>query len=163
MSLRLVGYIFFLTTVLLGVSCSEVDDDRIPFAPVNIDLGNQGYWDTYGVHALGQYRYFILKQQPVGFPWNANTYTGFGGVLLVTDIEGYPIAYDLACPVEVKRDVRVVYDTENLNVHCPVCGSVYDVNELNGSPVSGPAHKKKYGLRRYRVQPATLGGYVIVY
>ena len=28
------------------------------------------------------------------------TYTGFGGILLVTDMSGSPLAYDLACPVE---------------------------------------------------------------
>ncbi|MCM1094156.1 MAG: hypothetical protein NC248_08305 [Bacteroides sp.] len=148
---------------ILATGCSEVDDDRIPATPVNIDLGNQGYWDSYGVHGLSQYRYFILHQQPAGFPWNANTYTGFGGVLLVTDIAGYPLAYDLSCPVERKQTVRILYDPENLNAHCPTCGSVYDVNELYGSPISGPAHSKKYGLRRYHVVPAALGGYTIVY
>ena len=115
------------------------------------------------MHGLSQYRYFILHQQPAGFPWNANTYTGFGGVLLVTDIAGYPLAYDLSWPVERKQTVRILYDRDNLNAYCPTCGSVYDVNELYGSPISGPAHSKKYGLRRYHVVPAALGGYTIVY
>ncbi len=155
--------ILIFTIGIFNSGCSEINDDRIPVAPVNIDLANQGYWDSFGVHGLGQYRYFILQQQPSGFPWNANTYTGFGGVLLVTDISGYPLAYDLSCPVECKQTVRILYDTENLNTYCPKCGSVYDVNELYGSPVSGPAHSKKYGLRRYHVVPATLGGYTIVF
>lgn len=144
-------------------SCSDsVDDDRIPLTPVHIDLGNTGYWDPYGVHGLGSSRSFILHISPPDFPWTAATYTGFGGILLVTDLFNNPLAYDLACPVERNRDVRVVYDADNLNARCPQCKSVYNVSEFNGSPVSGRAYELKYGLRRYRVTPTPQGGYIII-
>lgn len=153
-----------LLATLLMTACGEVNDDRIPAVSVNLDLSNQGYWDLYGVHGLGQYRYFIRNAGiPANFPYTALSYTGLGGILLVTDISNNPLAYDLACPVEVDPDVRVVFDTDNLRARCPSCGSVYDVCEYEGSPVSGPAHDNKYALRRYRVIPATTGGYNIVF
>ncbi len=149
--------------MVVMTSCSDsVDDDRIPLTPVHIDLANSGYWDTYGVHGLGSSRRFILHFQPADFPWTAATYTGFGGILLVTDIFNNPMAYDLACPVERNREVRIVYDAEKLNARCPQCKSVYDVSEFNGSPISGRAYELKYGLRRYRVLPSAQGGYTIL-
>ncbi len=145
-------------------ACSSVDDDRVPVANVYLDLGNQGYWDIYGVHGLGQSRYFIKSDRvPSNFPYTAMTFTGYGGILLVTDISGYPLAYDLSCPVEAKPDIRVRYLEDDLKAECPVCGSCYNVNEYNGSPVSGKAFDLKYGLRRYRVVPGAQGGYLITF
>ena len=157
-------YISVIVAMFALLSCSDVNDDRIPVTAVNIDLGNQGYWDTYGVHTVGQFRYFIKSEkQPADFPYTAMTYTGFGGILLVTDLSGSPLAYDLACPVECTPNVRVVFDTSTLQAVCHKCGSRYDVCEFNGSPLSGPAHEHKYGLRRYRAVRASAGGYTIVF
>lgn len=153
-----------LLLTVAAASCKGVDDDRIPLSPVYIDLGSQGLWDSYGVHSLGNSRRFIkdtTPSQPAGFFYSAASYTGFGGVLLVTDIVNTPLAYDLACPVERQRNVRVVYNPDDLRVHCPECGSVYDVSEFYGSPVSGPAYERKFGLRRYTVVPAIGTGYII--
>ena len=41
---------------------------------------------------------------------------------LVCDVMGVPKAYDAACPVEVKRDVRVFINDEH-EAECPVCHS----------------------------------------
>ena len=143
------------------LSCSDVNDDRIPVTAVNIDLGNQGYWDTYGVHTVGQFRYFIKSEkQPADFPYTAMTYTGFGGVLLVGDINGNPVAYDLSCPVERKADIRVRVDRSANNAYCPVCGSRYDIFNNLGHPLSGPASTDHYGLQLYHTTPKD-GGYII--
>ncbi|RLT77311.1 hypothetical protein D7V95_03975 [bacterium J10(2018)] len=159
--IEILAAILSATAVL---SCSHVDDDRIPAVGVNIALDNPGYWNTFGVHALGQYRYFIKNEGiPSEFHYTALTFTGFGGVLLVTDIYNQPLAYDLACPVEMKPTVRISYNPDNLRARCSSCGSEYDVSEFNGSPVSGAAYEKKYGLRRYRVIPSSSGGYNIVF
>lgn len=155
---------------LTGYSCGEVDDDRIPAMSVNVELSNPGYWDIYGVNGLGQYCTFIKSSltftkngKSADFPFTAMTYTGFGGILLVTDLSGQPLAYDLACPVEVDPSVRVNYNLDTMEAKCPKCGSVYNVCEYNGSPVSGIAYDRKYGLRRYRALPASTGGYNIVF
>ncbi len=161
--------ILSILTALSIVSCEKsINDERIPPVSVNIELNNQGLWDTYGVHGYGQHRYFIkVDQIPENFPYTALTYTGFGGVLLIS---GYadgdynvPLAYDLSCPVESKQTVRIQIDSESYEAVCPECRSRYDVCEGNGRPVSGRAVDLNFGLQRYRVIPASLGGYTIVY
>ena len=71
--------------MLLGVfaSCNHIDNKVLPSYTVRIDLGTYGVWNTYGVTGVGDYRIFSRdKQLPANFPYNANTFTGFGGVLL---------------------------------------------------------------------------------
>lgn len=166
--------LFLLLMALLSAvsSCNQVDDDRIPSLPVYINLSGAGMWNSYGVSGVGISRNFINWQgvvSPSGFPFNANTYVGFGGVLLIGGIDPFtsdpnvPLAYDLSCPVECSQTVRVAIDQDNLEAVCPVCGSHYNVVTAGGSPVAGPAltGKYKYGLRRYVCDPGQGGGYII--
>lgn len=160
-----------ITLLSVLTACNQIDDDRIPSLPVYINLSGQGMWNSYGVAGTGISRYFINWQgnvSPSGFSYNANTYVGFGGVLLIGGIdpfttESVPLAYDLSCPVECSRTVRVGVDPDNLEAVCPECGSHYNVVTAGGSPVAGPAltGKYKYGLRRYTCEPTQLGGYII--
>lgn len=168
------GSLFLSLMALLSAlsSCNQVDDDRIPSLPVYINLSGAGLWNSYGVSGVGISRRFINyqgEQSPAGFPYNANTYVGFGGVLLIGGIDPFtsepnvPLAYDLSCPVERSQTVRVVVDADNLEAVCQVCGSHYNVVSAGGSPVSGPAltGKYKYGLRRYSCDPGQGGGYIV--
>lgn len=156
--------------LLLTTGCKGVDDDRIPNVPVQINLGDMGLWNTYGVSGIGQYRYFILGyglREPAGYPYSAGSVTGYGGVLLIggmnplTTETNVPLAYDLACPVERDPQVRVVIDSQSLEAVCPQCGSHYDVIMAGGSPLSGPALERRFGLRRYNCLPSPGGGYII--
>lgn len=88
-----------------------------------------------------------------------NTYTGYGGVLLMMGIES-PMAYDLSCPVEVSRDVILTINPENYDAVCPRCGSRFNPLTGAGGPLSGVAINNKVGMRQYRVLPSK-GGYVI--
>lgn len=167
-----------LSSVLLCVSvlfsgCHEVNDDRIPQMPVNIDLSDPGLWNTFGVSGFGISRNFIkdaVPTSPAGFHYSADSRTGFGGVLLIGGMDPYSaqtsavLAYDLACPVERQPDVRVYIDAAAGYIAvCPVCGSHYDVTMAGGAPLSGPAAAKKrnYGLKRYQCLPTQSGGYMI--
>lgn len=174
LSFKKEGGLFLSSIVLLlAVSaCNQVDDDRIPSLPVYINLSGPGMWNSYGVAGVGLSREFINFEgvrSPSGFPYNANTYVGFGGVLLVGGMDPFtsqpnvPLAYDLSCPVERSQTVRVYIDPDNLDAVCPQCGSHYDVVVAGGSPVSGPAltGKYKYALRRYVCDQANGGGYII--
>ncbi len=161
------GIISLLLLLFVVLSCESIDDSRIPATAVNIEIDDQGLWNTYGVHSYGEYRYFVKQeQQPSNFPYTALTYTGFGGVLLVSGYSNgnynVPLAYDMACPVEARYNVRLRFDQQNLNAYCPKCNSRYDVCEGSGRPISGEALNKNYGLQRYRVVAASFGGYVIV-
>ena len=162
-----------LAMLLAAVSaCSQVDDDRIPSLPVYIDLSGAGMWNSYGVAGVGISRSFINWQgvlSPAGFPYTANTHVGFGGVLLIGGVDPFtgetnvPLAYDLSCPVECSRTVRVYVDASNLEAVCPECGSHYDVITAGGAPVAGPAltGDYKYALRRYSCSPGQAGGYIV--
>ena len=155
------------------MACQSVDTQRIPNMVVNIALTDAGVWNTYGVAGFGSHRNFIFNgtgsSQPLGFPYTSKSATGFGGVLLIEGLDpynnlgAYPLAYDLACPVERKADIRVRIDEENYVAVCPQCGSIYDVTMAAGAPISGEAAtgKYKYALKMYRVVPSGSGGYYI--
>lgn len=166
------GLITLIISISIAVSCQSVDDERIPNMAVQINLSNIGLWNTYGVNGFGTHRNFILApgvRVPANFPYTERSATGFGGVLLISGMDPYnptvnsPLAYDLACPVERKSDIRVVIDDDTYIAVCPECGSTYDVTMAGGAPMSGPAFsgKYKYGLRSYRCYATGDGGYVI--
>lgn len=149
---------------LLTAGCTHIDDDRIPPSPVRIAFNTVGEWNIYGVGGAGDYRYFIKQDRiPDGYPYTVATYTGFGGVLLICDIHNNPVAYDLACPVECRADVRIRVVKEDLKAECPVCHSIYDIVTNHGQPLSGPAAEKHYGLRKYYVGPGSAGEYMLVF
>lgn len=151
--------LFFLIYV---TSCHKVDNTRIPPAPVRIEFANVGMWNTYGVGGALDYRIFIKESRlPSGFPYTALTYTGFGGVLLACDVNGTPVAYDLACPVECKSSVRINI-IDDAYAECPVCHSTYEVFTNHGHPLSGLAAERGYGLTVYSVVPGSQGEYMLV-
>ena len=118
-------------------SCDHINSKAVPSFIVRIDLGNLAMWNTYGVNGMGDYRIFSReKNLPANFPYNVNTYTGYGGVLLMMGMD-QPLAYDLSCPVEISPTVT-----------------------LFGGPVAGVAINNKVGMRQYHVYPSN-GGYVI--
>ncbi|GEM_PF-35568 len=155
-------------------SCNTIDSNRIPNYGVNINLTPLAAWQTYGVSYYGESRRFIRElREPSNFPWLERTMTGYGGILLVNGMDPFtteanvPLAYDLACPVECRSDIRVaMVDAENHPLpvaECPVCKSQYDVIEGGGRPISGPARDDSYGLRMYMcIPPANnMGGYLV--
>lgn len=154
-----------LLPVVLLTGCDHVDFDRVPPTNVRLSFDTQAEWERYGTPGALDHKDFILDgptRVPADFPWTALTYTGFGGVLLVGDISGAPYAYDLACPVELRRDVRIKIDQETNEAYCPSCHSRYSVYTNYGSPISGEARKLKRGLRRFNVGPGMNGEYMVV-
>ena len=149
-----------VTALLAFCACDHIDNKAVPAFTVRIDLGDYGRWNTYGVAGVGDYRVFNReKRLPSQFPYDVNTYTGYGGVLLMMGIDG-PMAYDMSCPVEVSQDITISIDENNLDAFCPHCGSRYNPLTGDGGPLKGIAINSKLGLRKYRVTP-TMGGYMI--
>ncbi len=149
-----------VVTLLAASSCDSIDNKAVPQFTVRIDLGGFAMWNTYGVGGMGDYRIFDRnKGIPSNFPYNVNTYTGYGGVILMMGID-MPMAYDRTCPVEVSPDIVVSIDPDNLDAVCPKCGSRYNPLTGDGGPVQGVAINNKVGLRKYRVTPLN-GGYLI--
>lgn len=151
-----------LASAIAAFSCQSVDDTRIPATAVYLPFTDAGVWAVYGVSgALDAHSFVKSERIPTGYPYTELSATGFGGILLVGDFDGNPVAYDLACPVEVKPSVRVGIDRDQSVAVCPVCGSTYDVFRL-GHPLSGPAAESGYALARYRVGPSQSGVYMAV-
>lgn len=151
-ALRAAGALLLTVTALTGLTaCDNTEENRIPPYPVRITFVTPGDWTVYGVHGALDYVYFTKSNpvQPANYPYTMLTETGFGGVLLVGDILGQPRAYDLACPVEAQRDVRIFVNERSVG-QCPKCGSTYEVFEL-GNAISGEAAQHGYSLRSYRV------------
>lgn len=150
-----VGTVIAVLVMALSTGCDTIDNKRIPAVPVNIVFPTVATWDTYGVTGALDSRRFILtrtEREPRNFPFPATSATGFGGVLLACDYYGNPVAYDLACPVEQRADVRVAVNKDHV-AECPVCHSTYAVFENPGHPLSGIAAERGYGLQVYHVQP----------
>ena len=165
---HLILYIILSLMAMLPLTgCDKINNESLPDYSVRINLGEYGLWNTYGVHSLGEYRVFnMAKRIPSNFPYNVNTYTGFGGVLLFMGQDmasggAVPLAFDLACPVEHNADVTVTIDDDNLDAVCKKCGSRYDVLIGAGGPKCGMALDSKVGLNPYKVRPTTTGGYII--
>ncbi len=162
------------TVAILSLAgCHDVDSDRIPLAAVRIPFTTIGDWHAYGIAGAATSRRFIRETgsptEPPGYPYTAMTATGYGGVLLVGTFSYSgdpqltpPAAFDLSCPVEARRDIRVVADSDQGYARCPKCGSTYDIFQGNGMPLSGPAAQQRYGLRRYRVVGGTGSEYVVI-
>lgn len=148
-------HILITIAMLLSASCHSVDDQRIPYAEVHLTFRTVGDWNIYGVKgAAADHRRYILTPQehiPSDFPYTALDRTGYGGLLLVTDVLGEVLAYDLACPYEARSTVRVEVPDGELYAKCPVCGSTYDIFTNFGKPSSGPSADKGYSLTRYSV------------
>ena len=152
--------LFALILLVAATSCEHIDNKSVPRFTVRIDLGNYAMWNTYGVNGMGDYRIFDrTKNLPANFPYNVNTYTGFGGVLLMMGMDG-PMAYDLSCPVEAAHNIILSIDPNNFEAVCPKCNSHYDPLMNAGGPVKGVAINNKVGMRQYRVIPSGYG-YVI--
>lgn len=153
-------------TLLLLPSCDSTDDNRIPYAEVHLTFHTVGDWNIYGVKgAAADHRSYILTAKehiPTDFPYTALDRTGYGGLLLVTDVLGNLIAYDLACPYEARPTVRITVPDDELYAECPVCGSTYDIYTNFGKPRSGPAADKGYSLTRYSVSSGGATEYKVV-
>lgn len=164
---KIISLLLAVCLMALG-GCARLNNTSLPDYPVRINLSNYALWTTYGVTGVGDYRIFNRdKRLPANFPYDANTYTGYGGVLLVMAQDIYsstgmaPTAYDLACPVEGRADVVVSIDEDKLQAVCPMCQSRYDVFFGAGRAVSGSAATHNKGLNPYRVNSSGSGGYII--
>ena len=125
------------------VRCDEPDTliSTIPNLPVNLQLRLEGL--DYDLNANLACKTFTQ-------PRFANDQLGFGGILVINGIGENPVnlyAYDLACPVEAKSDIRVVPDKSGITATCPKCGAIFSIATGTGAPQSGT----EYYLKSYRV------------
>ena len=111
-----------------------------------------------------------LAYKEITQPRTALERVGYGGLLLINgmgDAQVNIYAYDLSCPVEAQRSVRVVPDNQSsasaavktaVTATCLKCGAVYYIATGTGAPQSGT----KYRLRPYRVVNSGYGTFTVV-
>jgi hypothetical protein len=137
----------------LAFSCDEETYSPIPYARVNIALDLN--FEDHELNAMLAWKTFAENDR------YAKDRIGFGGILVVNGIGNNPIAnlyaYDLACPVEVNRNVKIKPDETGLTAICAKCGAVYSIANGYGNPESGT----KLSLRSYPVSPTGNGRYLI--
>lgn len=139
---------FLFCLLVLGIcSCSKLEESDIPYALVyiNIDLRFQDR-DLMGLY----------NHKSITSPRTVNEWTGYSGVLVVCGIDATTggttyYAYDLCCPHECKRNIRIEADNAG-KATCPECGTEFDIGYGTGAPTKGIS---QYPLRRYQVIPTS--------
>ena len=133
--------LFLILFICVAFSCQKEYYTTIPNLTVYVEL----WIETRDSGLKANLAYETIIQ-----PRTAIEKTGFGGILVVNGLGENPInlfAYDLACPVESQRDVRVVPDKSGITATCPKCGAVFTIATGTGAPQSGT----KYFLKSYQV------------
>lgn len=131
--------VFFITLLLSVVSCvDEASRFTVPYSRVffRIDVNGLDSDLTFFGHKA------FVQGRTVG------EQTGFGGLLVFRTAEGSIFAYDLSCPHEDNREVKV-QPADNGKAVCPRCGSVFVTMYGLGTVESGPSAEP---LQRYTVR-----------
>lgn len=124
-------------------SCEQKYKSPIPDVPVEVNLHIPSFNPTFG-SALND---TLLFTYPRRYPPFA---IGYGGMLVVVGYDEKLAhryhAYDLCCPYEADRNVRVYPDDAGTAV-CRKCGSTFYTTDGWGRVSKGPS---KFPLKRYR-------------
>lgn len=129
-----------LTVALLGLTvltnCSKIDvDSSIP--DYRVDFKTTLPSDYNYLKTVGTYKVYTEDNGA----YAANTYLGYGGLLVFRDFNGTIRCCDLACPFcysEEHCNYRIVPNS-SLLAKCNNCNSVYDIQWGLCIPVEGPS------------------------
>ena len=120
-------------------SCTqEMPAITIPYARVNFKIDLM-------VDKIDYFNYATFE-----LPRRDGESVGYAGLLIFRNQEGQIFAYDLCCPKERSKTVKVVPNSKGEAV-CPVCGSVYSVWTGFGNVVSSTTTSslQKYSVSKY--------------
>ncbi len=138
-----------LVILLLLFSCSDIDKSSIPDSVVYLERNINS--EAIELRTIGGYRAYPS-------PEIYGDAVGFGGIVVIYGFNEQFYAFDLACPHEVDREIKVVPNDAGQAV-CETCGSVFSLGYGSGNRLSGPAQE---GLRRYNVSVyETVAGTII--
>lgn len=122
----------------LLVSCDNSYNSSIPDFPVHLELN---FLEADYSKLKNPNQYLIIDKRI-----KETDRIGFSGVLVYTDFDGKYCAFDLCCPYEAQRDIKIMPNDIGEAV-CEKCGSVFSIAYGIGNPISGPA---KQPLKRYK-------------
>ena len=105
--------------------------------------------EVYVKTTVSEYTTLMSPNSCVVYPYDGvypvNYRLGYGGIVIVRDMDRQVHAFDLACPQELLR--TVVLTIKMPYATCGQCGSKFDLTYGLGNPVSGPA---KSGMKEYK-------------
>ncbi len=129
-----IKYIFFFVAFFSVFSCVKEEPlYTIPFAPVYFRIDINGLDSDLTHFTYKKY----LSGRTIG------EQVGYSGLLVFRDSEGEIFAFDLCCPQEDSREIRVEPE-DNGEAACPVCGNRYVFWTGTGHEVSGGESLQKY-------------------
>ena len=140
--------IFIIPLMSLLEACTTNVVSPIPSSAVSLEINITQ--DAPQLNAIGGVAEFTEI-------WKPYQYLGYGGIVIFRNFDDKFVAFDMACPYEIDRTIRVSVNMAGQAV-CPVCGSTYDLGYSEGFPVKGPS---KFPMRQYQVSMS--GDYLRVY
>ena len=139
-------YLTILLLALILSSCNDTVISSIPDYPVYLTLNLSS---TYPTFRNSVNEYLVFKKAVL-----VTDRIGYGGILVYSDFPGDYCAFDLSCPYEAKKTIRVVPNDIGQAI-CEGCGSVFNISDGIGEPISG---KSKQALKQYKT---ILSGYIL--
>ena len=124
--------------VLLARSCNKVNVSNVPYARVYLTLDLR-YQDK---DLVG-----LLNFKEITQPRNAGEMVGYSGVLVVNGYDDQYYAFDLCCPNEANKSIKVEADNTGY-AQCPKCGAKFEIALGTGRPDNGVT---EFALTRYMV------------
>ncbi len=132
--------LFIILTIAFTLfSCENVNIES-PIPEMAVQLSFNIMQDAPELNVIGGYKNFISAT-------TYGQYLGYGGIVVFHGFMEEFYAFDLACPYEIKNDVRVEVNMAGVG-ECPQCGTQYDVGFGSGTPSSGPS---AFALKKYKV------------
>jgi len=122
---------------LMALSGCRGYESNIPDRPVYLKRNI----DTENISSPGSFLYI----SSVKF---ATDRIGFGGILIIHTYENNFSAFDLACPVELRENIRIGKPDQSLISKCDSCGEKYYLIDGSGTPTKGISKER---LKRYKV------------
>lgn len=135
----IISTVILLLTGFAGCQKTKFNEDSpVPRYTVSFTIN---YLITAPIlETLGGY-YTITEPKEYG------QYIGYSGLVIFHGFDEKFYAFDLCCPNECDREVRVEPSSVGIAT-CPECGSEFDIGFGTGTPTKGPATSI---LRRYNV------------
>lgn len=135
--------VLILLLIVLTIGCDK-DSDNIKYNPCVVD---------YTLDSSQKRALFEISNSIIILESDKNSSQKRAGCngLLVANPFGKIVAFDLACPVEGSKDIKLQVESNSLVVTCPVCNSKYDVG-FGGEALSGKAVNKNIQLKEYKVE-----------
>ena len=133
--------------IFLFFSGCVVHESSIPDYPVHMER------DIYAINLVSPGSSYITDNKIVTEAY------GYGGILIACTWDGQYCAFDLACPVEADRNIKVSKTDQDLIFKCETCGEEYDLGFGDGTPTKKIS---KEALKPYSANLNASNNHIIV-